>query len=167
MQKSFLSAGKKADGGWGPISPRNWQIKVRLSLRPAPTTRPEMFPIVPAIWDPPWKTQPYHDLWHRSTKNRIVLFFVCHRYCFCHGFFLSDLTSFYDENLIIVSEESPTKRNYLWVHPMFHLHHVDVEQDNDVCNDIILVEFTSWGFTKLSSSGSCTRLFERYKRTQT
>ena len=49
----------------------------------------------------------------------------------------------------------------------------DINDDNDNNNDDydnsddILVELTSWGFTKLSNSGSCTRLFERYNRTQT
>ena len=51
----------------------------------------------------------------------------------------------------------------------------DINDDNDNDNnkddydnnDNISVELTSWGFTKLSNSGSCTRLFERYNRTQT
>ena len=70
---------------------------------------------------------------------------------------------------------------------MFHLYDEDFDHDEDADNDDnkekddnnnkgaddydnndnISVEFTSWGFTKLSNSGSCTRLFERYKRTQT
>ena len=92
-----------------------------------------------------WQTQPFYDhifqeivkhLWNKNSLGFIIsgtdpllqephcLFVIVIAFVILIViiFPLFHLTSFNDKNLIVVSKESPTKRNDLWIHPMFHLH---------------------------------------------
>ena len=70
----------------------------------------------------------------------------------------------WSHHLLSFTEKSPTIRDYLRIHPMFHLETLSLKPNTFVC---WILQTTSWMLRRLSSSGSLTLWLALYSLTQT